>query len=392
MSRTAEAAERAARRPRRRRSLSGAALRALAAAVGAGALLALLTIATFLYLPRHQAEGRAVLANADFRAGFEGWQTAGLVTLDETELGHAMLQNWDPARAVYLRQTVALPDGRTSLRLSADIAVRRVERGAEPWHTARVYLVQQTADGDQLWHRETALADLIGTTERQHFEAVFEVPGTVPEVILGIELSFAVGHMDIANLELAVVDERPLFRLCATVLVAGWSLLGFWAVHQVYRGIRARTVRGWLLATVATLALGLFMPALYRQALIDALADGFGLDLPDPDAFGHAVVFGLLALLVRIGRPRDPLLLHLSCWLLVGALSEVLQLFTPDRDPGAADWLADATGISAGLILAELGLFAQRRLAAMRKAQKDKKAREAKAAGAMPGEAPFMRR
>ena len=386
----AEAAGGEARRPRRRRRrLSGGALRALAAAVGAGALLALLTIATFLYQPRYQPEGRPVLANADFRAGFEGWQTEGLVTLDESELGHAMLQNWDPARAVFLRQTVALPEGRTSLRLSADIAVRRVERGAEDWHTARVYLVQQTAEGRQLWHEETALANLIGTTERQHFEAVFDVPGTVPGVILGIELPFAVGHMDIANLELEIVDERPLFRLLATVLVAGWSLLGFWAVHQVYRGIRSPTVRGWLLATLAMLMLGLFMPALYRQALIDALAGGFGLDLPDPDALGHALVFGLLALLVRIGRPRDPLLVHLSCWLLVGALTEVLQLLTPDRAPGAADWLADAAGIGAGLALAEAGLLAQRLLAAARKAQKQKKA---KAAREMPDEAPFARR
>jgi hypothetical protein len=389
MSSAADAAGGAARPPRRRRSLSGGALRALALAVVAGALLALLTIATFLYQPRYEPEGRGVLANADFRAGFEGWQVEGLVTLDETELGRAMLQNWDPARAVFLRQTIALPAGRTSLRLSADIAVRRVERGAEPWHTARVYLVQQTADGRQLWNEDTALADLIGTTERQHFATVFEVPGTVPEVVLGIELPFAVGYMEIANLELAIVEEQPLFRLLATVLVAGWSLLGCWAVHQVYRGIRSPTVRGWLLATVAMLMLGLFMPALYRQALIDALAGGFGLDLPDPDAFGHAVVFGLLALLVRAGRPRDPLLLHLSCWLLVGALTEVLQLFTPDRDPQAADWLADVAGISAGLALAELGLLVQRRLATARKEQKEQNERTARA---VPGRAPFARR
>jgi hypothetical protein len=388
MSVAAEAAARKAPRPRRR-SLSRGALRALAAAVVAGTVLALLTIATFLYQPRYQPDGRSILQNADFRAGFDGWQVEGLVTLDEAELGVAMLQNWDPARAVFLRRTIALPEGRTSLRLSADIAVRRVERGAEDWHTARVYLVQQTADGRQLWHQQTALADLIGTAERQHFATVFEVPGTVPEVILGIELPFAVGHMEIANLELAIVDERPLFRLFATILVSGWSLLGFWAVHQVYRGIRSPTVRGSLLATVAMLLLGLFMPALYRQALIDGLAGGFGLDLPDPDAFGHAVVFGLLALLVRAGRPRDPLLLHLSCWLLVGALTEVLQLFTPDRDPQAADWLADVAGISAGLALAELGLLVQRRLAAARKAQREQKA---KAAREMPGPAPFARR
>jgi hypothetical protein len=172
------------------------------------------------------------------------------------------------------------------------------------------------------------------------------------------------------------------------VLVAGWSLLGFWVVERLYHSIRSPTVRGWLLATAAVLLLGIFMPALYRQALIDALAGGFGLDLPDPDAVGHALVFGLLALLVRVGRPRDPLLLHLTCWLLAGALTEVLQLFTPDRDPQAADWLADVAGIGAGLALAELGLLVQRRLAAARRSQKEK----AKASPEMPDRTPFARR
>lgn len=382
MSFAADATARAERRrpKRRRRSLSAAALRALAGVVISATVLALLTIATFLHQPRYAAEGRPILANADFRQGFDGWQVEGLVMLDEAELGLAILQNWDPERAVFLRRTLTLPPGRTSLRLSADIAVRRVEHGAEEWHAARVYLVQQTADGRQLWHQPAELANLIGTTGRQHFTTVFDVPSTVPEVTLGIELPFAVGRLEIANLDLSIVDERPLFRLLATLLVCGWSLLAFWIVHHLYQAIRSRTVRGWLLATLAAAGAGVFMPALWRQALIDALSRGFGLDLPDPDAFGHAVMFGFLALLVRSGRPRDPLLLHLSCWLLAGAVTEVLQLFTPDREPSAADWLADATGIALGLALAELGLLVQRRLAAARQARKAKLAEAAAAA------------
>ena len=63
------------------------------------------------------------------------------------------------------------------------------------------------------------------------------------------------------------------------------------------------------------------------------------------------------------GRPRGSLLLHLACWLLVGAATEVLQLFTPDRDAQAGDWLMDALGSTGGLIVAEVGLGMQRRLA-----------------------------
>jgi hypothetical protein len=190
---------------------------------------------------------------------------------------------------------------------------------------------------------------------------VFEIPAAIREVVLGIELPHATGRMEIANLALAMVDERPSFRLVAALLVCGWSVLGFWVASGLYRTMRSSTVRAWLLGTLAVAAVGLLMPSLLREELIDRLASGFGFDLSDPDAFGHAALFGLLALLVRVGRPRDPPLLHLSCWLLLGAVIEVLQLFTPDRNPQAGDWLMDALGIALGLGAAELGLLLRRR-------------------------------
>ncbi len=368
MNATADASPYQRRSTRRRRAtLDGDALRALTIGVGAAVLLALLTIVTFGYMPRYQPDGRPVLDNADFREGFQGWQIDGLVTLDEAELGHAILQNLDRTREVYIRRTIPLPDGPTSLRLRADVATSRVEHGPEPWQTARIYLVPETADGTRLWNQPHQLVNLVGTTPRQHFETIFDVSGTVPAVMLGIELPFTTGRMEIAHLGVSIVDERTPFRLAAALLVCGWSLLAFRVTSGVYRSIHIPLVRHWLLGTLAVLVIGLFIPALLRQQLIDRLATGFGWRLPDPDAFGHAVVFGLLALLVRIGRPRDPLLVHCSCWLLVGAVAEVLQLLTPDRAPAAGDWLIAAIGSTLGLGLAEIGLLIQRRLERARK-------------------------
>jgi hypothetical protein len=355
------------RRGRRRRAaLDRDSLRALTVGVGLAALLALLTIATFGYLPRYQTEGRSILENADFVEGFQGWQIGGLVTLDEGELGHAILENPDPRREVYLRRTIPLPEGATSLRLSADVAASRVEHGSEPWQAARVYLVRKTADGAELSSRPDQLVSLVGTTPRQHFEAVFDVAGAAA-VTLGIELPFTSGRLDIAKLDLSIVDERLPFRLAAALLVCAWSLLGFHVASGLYRSIRIRLIRHWLVGMLAVLVGGLFMPTQLRQQLIDRLAIGFGLRLPDPDALAHGVIFGLLALLVRIGRPRDPLLVHLSCWLLMGAVVEVLDLFTRDRSPEAGGWLVSAVGTVVGLALAEIGLFIQRRLQRARK-------------------------
>jgi hypothetical protein len=357
---------------RRRRSMAFADLLRVGLTVLAAVVLALLTIVTFLHLPRHQLPGTSVLPNADFREGFAGWQIEGLISLDEVEVGLAILQNHDPAKAAFLRRTIELPPGRTHLRLAADVAAIGVERGEAPWQAARIYLVQEAPDGSQLWNQPFLMVSLVGTTSRQHYERIFEVPSTIPRVVLGIELPYAIGRLEVAGLMLEEVEERPSFRLIATLLVCSWSLLALWVVVGVYRSIRSATVRFWLLVSVAVLVAGVFMPALLRAHLIRALAQGFGFALPSPDAFGHALVFGLLALLVRSGRPRDPILLHLSCWLLLGAVTEVLQLMTPDRDPEAGDWAMDALGVALGLAVAELGWKVQRWLEAARKRRRRK--------------------
>lgn len=364
--------ERRAPPARRRAGMAVTDLRRVGLTVLAAVVLALLTIVTFLHLPRYELPGTPVLPNADFRDGFTGWQIEGLISLDEVELGLAVLLNHDPHKVVFLRHTIELPPGRTHLRLAADVAASRVERGAEPWQAARIYLVQETPDGDYLWNQPHLMVSLVGTTSRQHYERIFEVPGSIPQVLLGIELPYAVGRLEVAGLTLEVVEERPSFRLAATLLVCGWSLLALWVMVGVYRSIRSATVRAWLVVAVAVLLAGLFMPSLLREHLIWALAQGFGFAPPSPDAFGHALVFGLLALLVRSGRPRDPILLHLSCWLLLAAVTEVLQLMTPDRDAEAGDWAMDALGTALGLAVAELGWRVQRWLDAARKRRRRK--------------------
>lgn len=371
---------RPARRRRRRREPGERQLRAAARTLLATALLMLLTIATFAYLPRYELPGEPLIDNLDFQDGFRGWETAGIITLDEVELGRAILQNRNPERAVYLRRTIELPPGRTAVLLSADVASTQVRRGEEPWQTARIYLVQETRAGEWVWNQPNRLVELVGDSRRHHVAHVFEIPATIDRVMLGIELPYATGQFAIADLRLAVVDELPGFRLAATLLVAGWSLLGAWVVWRVMSGLRSPKVRVLLGATATLLALGAFMPSTIRQHVIDSFGSGLGLDTVSPDTLGHAVAFALLALLVRSGRRHDPLLLHLAGWLLAGAALEVLQLLTADRSPEASDWFADAAGAVLGLTLAEIGFRLERWLAPPKKPRPERPL----------GERPFM--
>lgn len=243
--------------------------------------------------------------------------------------------------------------------MSADIATSRVELGGEPWQTARVYLAPEDPEGAYAGEQSHRLVRLIGTTERQRFARIFDFPGGVTRVVLAIELPETTGNMEVANLELEVVEELPRFRLAAALLVCGWTLLGCAVAARLHRSL-GPTVRAWLMVTVAVCLVALWLPAMIREQLIATLAGSVGLHLADPDGFARALAFAVLALLVRIGRPRDSLLLHVSCWILAAAVTEVWQLLTADGYPRALNWLTTALGGALGLGLAEIALALKR--------------------------------
>lgn len=336
-------------------SLAGPEARAIALPVVATVGLILLTIAAFALVPRYAAHGQPILQNADFTDGFSGWAIDGLITLHESEPGRIVLHNRDPGRSAYLRNTIVLPPGDRHLRLTAEIAADRVKPGSETWQTGRIYLVQVTTDGDYLWQATHHLVQLVGTTLGERVSAVFEVPDTTPSVMLGIELSHATGRLEVGNLQLELVEESTLFRLAATLLIGSWSLLVFWVAIRLYGGIRPTGIRIGLFLAIGLLAAGLLAPALVHSYLTKGLLSAFDLDFVDPDPVGHALIFALPALLVRLGRPRDPWLLHLLCWLLVAVATEILQLFAAGRAPQVADLLMDAIGAGLGLTLVEAG-------------------------------------
>lgn len=337
-------------------------MRAIGLTVLAAVLLSLLTILTFTTLPRYQMPGEPWLDNLDFQKGFEGWDTSGIVTLSEDQLGLVHLQNRNPAEPVYLRRVLDLPPGGTTLHVAASVAAQQVVRGDEAWHNARIYLVQIAPNGDFLWNLPFKLVELVGTVSPQRITEIFEIRGSIDQAMLGIELAYATGQFQVGDITINRLEELPSFRLMATLLVAGWSLLGAWVGWQVLHSMPGRRHRTLLLLALGVMVAGLFMPGTLRHELLNRLSDGVGLGFISPGALGHLVVFAVLALLVRAGRPHDPLLLHFSCWVLVAAVTEILQLFTVDRDTAAADWLADVAGAAIGLGLAELGRVIERRL------------------------------
>ena len=311
-----------------------------------------LTIAAFAFLPRFQPSGAPLLPAPVFEPDLAGWQVQGAVRWDGAR--GVILENRDPARTVYLRRIVELPSGRRAVRLRADVATQGVRPGDAPWETARIYLAQLDPAGRPNWNQPHNMVRLAGDHPTRTRVRVFDIPEAVDRALLSVSLTNATGRLEVGGLELLVVEETPLFRLVGAMLVGGWSLLMLYVVLSVYRSIGSTRVRVWLVVMFAMLVFGLFMSAALRQQMIDNLASGLGFNLANPDALGHGFVFMMLAFLVRVGRPRDPLWLHLMSWLLVGVSSEVLQLFTADRVTSIDDFSMDVIGVMAGLALAAI--------------------------------------
>jgi hypothetical protein len=311
-------------------------------------------VLTFTQLQRHQLPGEPLLESPAFEEDFAGWEVRGEVGLDPDQPGRMVIENSDPEQTVGLSRVIELPPGRRTVRVAARIQTESVYAGIDFWQTARIYLVQLDAAGEADWNQPHNLFLLAGSNPWQDYAGLYDIPGGVDRAELSLELNHATGRFEIEDFQLTLAEERPLFRLAAALLVCCWSLLAFYCGTAIYHSIRDIRIRFWVVVSFAVMIAGIFMPSMFRQQMIDALASGFGLTLGNPDALAHRLVFGTLAFLVRLGRPRDPLLLHFAAWLLLGAATESLQLFTPDRTMQFADWTANVVGVGIGLALAEI--------------------------------------
>jgi len=338
------------RKKLRRRSVKSSQ-RGFLTLITATVILTTLTLAAFFLLERYQPTGEAMLAEEPFSSGFPAWTKKGDVTLDDP--GKVTLTNDDPESRSFLKRTIDLPDGYTLALLKATVSTEKVAAGKNLWQRARIYFAQLDQDGNADWTQPHNLFRLRGTKSTRTVSQVFPIPSSISQAALGLEMNNATGQMTISDLKLYPVEEQPGFRRIAIFLMVTWAILGLFAAITVFKSIPSSKVRLALGGMLGIFALGLFMPAPVRDALIAALhIPSGGEEGIEPDMIGHGIVFAIMAFLVRIGRPDDPIWLHLGCWTLIAIASETLQLFTFDRQPSLIDFLVDGVGFLFGLTLA----------------------------------------
>lgn len=316
--------------------------------------LVVMTALTFFTLPRYDIVGDPLIDSPVFDADLSGWRQAGLIIPDLSNPGHIVLESFDPDERTHLIRDIDLPSGEQLLELSASVQGEDVVGGADIWDRARIYLAQINSDGRVVWEEDHVLFDLDGTTEVRNYRRTFEMPAEITKARLAIELKNATGRLNVTNLNLVPVKRTTLFLTALGGLLIAWTLLVLYVGVKTFQGIESKRIKIALGVASAVMVVALMLPGGLHDISTARIAETLGVGFLDLDVVGHGVMFALLAFLVRVGRPSDPLALHAGAWVLIAIASEVLQLFTVGRDPSIDDLLVDGVGFTIGLALAEL--------------------------------------
>ncbi len=316
-------------------------------------LLVLLTGATFLLMPRYDIQGDPLIADPAFEGGLADWTKAGLVSEDLDDPGKVVLESISADQQTHLMKDIELPPGETMVILRAQVQGDDIVIGPEIWDSARIFLARLDATGKPDWGEEHNLFNMNGTTDIRNYRRAFTMPAEVGTARLGIEMKNATGRLTVNELEITVVEYKMPFVIAVGGLLLAWSVVVLYIGIKTFGGIASAKIRIWLGIVCALSVVALMLPGGSHDAGIQSIAKMLGIDDTGVDTIGHGVMFTVLAFLVRLGRPSDPLTLHVGTWILIAIASEVLQLFTFDRDPSLDDLWFDGIGIVLGLALAE---------------------------------------
>lgn len=324
------------------------------------ALLVVASIAVFLLMPRYERVGDPLLTNPAFENDLADWTQQGQISWDQDDPARVSLEGTDLERLTFLARDIELPEGDSQLILRAQVRGDDVRPGSEVWDQARIYLAQISADGEGLWGEDHNLFLLDGTTEIRNYSRAFSIPEEIKTARLAIELKNSTGRLTVSGIELFEAKRPIAFVIVASCLLLVWSALILYVTVQTLRGIESVQIRWMLGITFALSVIGLMLPGYLYEDSWREFAYRFGLEDLDINTIAHGVMFAILALIVRLGRPNDPIWLHAGVWFLIGVASEVLQLFTIDREPSLGDLALDVVGILIGLALAELSQHMRR--------------------------------
>ena len=328
----------------------------------------LLTLCGFALTPRFLIDSVERLPNGDFDQELDGWQWSpgsqptvadGTLTLSAGTRGTRpqVWQNFPP------------PEAGTHYRFSAELATQDLLPGAQDWEKARFMLFRP--QGEKINAGPIQIGSLALDRDWQTVARVVSFGEAVGRLRVTLEIVHASGTFQARNLSIREAFTNPVYPPIYYSLLTLWILYASGLALCAYRFRHAIAFPRLLWPLAFLVGLGLVMPGSAKLALIsalnavvpftfDAITQAMGRPITQihyltewlsAERVGHFVLFGLLAVLLRLSLPSAGRQQFLLLLLLICLGTEVLQFFAPGRSPTLADAAVDLAGMMLALAL-----------------------------------------
>lgn len=131
-----------------------------------------------------------------------------------------------------------LKEGRYSAQdasLSAWVSHDGVSTGLRGWHAMRILLTAIDPSGKKMWELPHVLQQSQGSGPWRFVSRVFYLPPSVAALEVYSGLNRVTGRMQVRDLVLEVVHERPLFKISRLILTLIWPLVALWLIWPLWR-------------------------------------------------------------------------------------------------------------------------------------------------------------
>jgi len=323
-----------------------------------------------------------LLANPGFARGLEEWQIDGPPATVTVTDGTLRLELREPGKSVEIEQTVTTATYPGFVLLEGELKSWNVTPGPEPWQRARLDFSRYGATGEWLPLPHNVVS-LEGSEDWHHYQEIFRLVDGVSRSSVAIQLLSATGVLWVKNLSLHQVVPSPAYIATRIFLFSMWAagLTWLFAPHVLGSGGKFIGIATGLALTL--IIVGTMLPASVKARwqvgiaeMVHAGEGAITADHPDGkkevaaapvDQFylignieigkaGHFVFFGLLGFLLLTNRGGNVIITTLAETAILGAATELMQIFVEGRTPLVSDFLTDMGGVTTGILLCLLWL------------------------------------
>lgn len=288
---------------------------------------------------------------ADPRFALDARPGPGRVAVED---GIAVLESASEQGLVALYVHLAPLPELAGVHIAARLASASVRSARAPGAGARLWFFGRDREGRPVYGQGLELARLVGSREPFAFRRDVRLPPGSVGATLAIELVRARGRVEVGELVLWPLRERPLFRLARAAVVVGWLLAGGAGLVLLVTRLGAPLLAGALVASMGAAGLLLLMPAPLKSGFVQDLAAQLGLAPIEPELIGdlgHLLLFAALSSLAVATIRQFSLVSVLAFLALCALLGEYLQLLTDSRTADLADAVRNLLGVGLGALV-----------------------------------------